>query len=281
MVDTLRMLRGMVRGFRRGRAFPAEGRRPVQAAPGGTTSEPLGRFVLRRHRVAIPGLAEAVSVLQISDAHVRHPTRTLARVCDDLAGLRPDLVVLTGDITAREAQPAAVHELLAHLPAARLGRFAIMGNWEYWAGFPPQRWGPLLARHGVCLLRDEAVRVGPITLVGTDDHVAAEPDVEAALDRADGEGPIVCLTHSPGLFPRIARPSVPLVLAGHTHGGQVRLPGLGAAWLPFGSGPYVAGFYEANGSLLYVSSGLGWSMAPLRVRCPPEIAWLDLVPGDA
>ena len=70
-----------------------------------------------------------------------------------------------------------------------------------------------------------------------------------------------------------------LVLAGHSHGGQVRVPGLGALWVPRGTGPYVAGWYEQDGSHLFVSRGAGWSIAPLRWGCPAEIALLELRPA--
>jgi predicted MPP superfamily phosphohydrolase len=70
-----------------------------------------------------------------------------------------------------------------------------------------------------------------------------------------------------------------VVLAGHTHGGQVVLPGLGSFFLPRGSGAYPRGWYTLGGSHLFVSRGLGWSVAPLRVRCPPEIALVRLEPA--
>ena len=91
--------------------------------------------------------------------------------------------------------------------------------------------------------------------------------------------PALLLTHSPGIFPMLARPPVRVVLAGHTHGGQVRIPLLGPFFLPRGSGAYPWGWYEMEGVHLFVSRGIGWSVAPLRWRCPPEIARIRMVPA--
>jgi predicted MPP superfamily phosphohydrolase len=279
--DTVRTLRGMAKGFKRGNLFPAAGRPLPREAPGGTTVEERENFVLRRHRVPVKGLSEPLTVLQISDAHVRHPTRPFERLCNEMTELRADVVALTGDFIAREWRITAVHHFFAHVPRGRLGTFAVIGNWERWAGWDEPRLRPALAQHKIRLLLDEAVDLGPAGLVGTDDATSGSPDLDKAFGAAPAGKPAIVLTHSPRIFPDVAARKPGFVMAGHSHGGQVRIPGLGAAWIPRGTDQWVAGFYEEGGSPFYVSNGLGWSMAPLRIGVPAEIALHELVPGDA
>jgi hypothetical protein len=230
------------------------------------------------HRIRTPGLKAPVSLLHLTDVHVRGITPGLERLARALPRLQPDAVVLTGDLVARGFQPVAVHRLLASLPPAPLGRFAILGNWEHWAGVEVEPWRALLAQHGVTLLVDAWADVGPLRVGGTDDAYAGTPDWDRFL-AAVPRGPHVVLTHTPDAFPRLAAGGARLVLAGHTHGGQVRLPGLGAAWTPRGTGPYVHGWYEQGGAWLHVSAGLGWSLVPVRIGVPAEVAFVHLLPG--
>lgn len=282
-----RYLRGIARGVRRGATFPAESRVPAVGAPGGTRvlsaagggPNQLVAWEVVEHVCPIPGLREPVTVLQLSDVHVRQADAALDSLCATMAPLRPDLVVLTGDVVTRGWSREAADRFLAAVPAAPLGRFAIIGNWEYWAQAAPPTWGYVLGRHDIPLLLDSSADLGPLQLVGTDDALAGTPDLAKAFAGVDPARPTVVLTHSPSLFDQLARPGVPLVLAGHTHGGQVVLPGLGSFFLPRGSGAYPWGWYRRDESWLFVSRGLGWSVAPVRFGCAPELAILRLVPG--
>ena len=274
-----RHARGIARGVRRGDTFPPASRVPAAAAPGGSqTLERTDVAWLEAHTCAIPGLREPLTVLQLSDVHFRAADAALDALCALVSRQVADLVVLTGDVVTRGWSRAAADQLLGALPAARLGRYAIMGNWEYWAQAAPPTWRYVLGRHGVPLLLDESVDLGPLQLVGTDDALAGAPDLGRAFAAVDARRPAVVLTHSPALFDEVARPGVPLVLAGPTHGGQVVLPALGSLFLPRGSGAYPWGWYRRDESNLFVSRGLGWSVAPVRWRCPPELAIHRLVP---
>lgn len=285
LVDAFRYVRGVSRGVRRGDTFPAAGRVPARDAPGGTRSARVGRgpveadrFELSRHEIAVPGLERPVEVLHLTDVHLRGPGPWVDRLCEIVAGLRPDLVALTGDVVTRGFQVPVADQFLAALPDAPLGRFAVLGNWEVWGGAPRGVWEAHLSRHGIPLLHDRWVDVGPLQVVGTDDLLSGRPDVDAAFAGTTGK-PTLVLTHSPALFPRLARPPARVVLAGHTHAGQVRLPFAGPLFLPRGTGSWVHGWYELDGVHLFVSRGIGWSIAPLRWRCPPELALIRLVPA--
>lgn len=287
LLRVLRHIRGVSRGVRRGEVFPPAGRVSPKGAPGGTTggarglplANELDRVEITEHVVPVAGLARDVTVLQLSDVHLRLRDAWVDRLADLVSAERPDLVALTGDIVTRGYSDEAVDHLLAAVPDAPLGRWAVMGNWEYWGGAPRQVWEGFLDRHRIQLLHDRSVDLGPLQIVGTDDALAGDPDLAAAFASVDPARPALVLTHSPVLFPEIARPGVAVVLAGHTHGGQVRIPLLGPFFLPRGSGPYPWGWYERDGAWMFVSRGVGWSVAPVRWRSPPEIARIRLVPG--
>ena len=235
-------------------------------------------FQVTEHDVPLPGLTRPLSILHLTDVHLRERDDALTELCRQLRGLHPDLVLITGDVVTRGWQQDAVDTFLGALPPAPLGRFAVMGNWEYWSKAKPERWGPILAGHGVRLLREEVCDLGPISLAGTDDHWAGTPEPERLLAQLPPDKPAVVMTHSPDIVPRLIHPQIGLVLAGHSHGGQVRLPGLGAVWTPRGTGAYIGGWYQDGGRSLFVSRGLGWSVAPVRLFCPPELAWIRLSP---
>ena len=287
-VDLYTYARGIVRGVKRGTTFPASTRRSFQAAPGGSrvlserraVGNQLVALEHTEHVLPVHGLASPLSILQLSDCHIRGHDDVLDTILGALVGLTPDLVVLTGDTITRGWKRDAADRLLAALPDAPLGRFAIMGNWEYWGRVETESWRWFCGRHGVRLLLNESVALDPLTLCGTDDLLAGTPDVAKTYSGVDFSRPVVTLTHSPALFPELVRPGVNLVLSGHTHGGQVLLPLVGAPFLPRASGEFPAGWYHQDGTWLFVSRGVGWSVAPFRVRCRPELATIRLVPGS-
>lgn len=282
-----RYVRGVARAVRRGEMFPPSGRVDPAPAPEGTdtparpwtTLNELDLLQTTTHRIRIPGLARPVRILHLTDLHLRTLDDWTRRLADQLRGLSADLVAITGDFVTRGWTHEAADHVLDAVPPAPLGRYAIMGNWEYWGGATASRWQRVVERHDITFLRDANRALPDFDLVGTDDDLAALPDLDKAFAGVTGARPVVVLTHSPGIFPRVVRPGVKLVLAGHTHGGQVRLPGLGPFFLPRGSGPYPWGWYRHEGAWMFVSRGIGWSVAPVRWRAAPELAFVELLPG--
>ncbi len=286
----LRYAKGISKAFERGEWLPGRVRQPLPGAPGGTgetlprggpwsrARRELGWFSHSVHGVPLRGLARPLRVLHLTDVHIRDQGPWLDALCERIAACRCDLIALTGDVVTRGWTEAAASQFLQALPPAELGRFATMGNWEHWGGAPAERWRPFCAEHGVQLLQDQGVDLGPLYLAGTEDLLATRPDVDRALADLPADRQSLVLTHSPGLFPRLARPEVGLVLAGHSHGGQFRLPGVGALFVPRATHAYVAGWYREGESHLFVSRGLGWSIAPMRLWCPPELAEIRLAP---
>lgn len=289
--DAVQFAWGLSKGLKRGDFFPRAGRAAPQDAPGGTSevrrragaieraTAEFGWFTESTHRVPVPGLTEPLRVLHLTDLHIRTRGPWLDQLCAALqATTPPDIVALTGDVITRGYTEDALDQLLAALPPARLGRFAVLGNWEYWCGARPGAWHDRLGAFGVTVLCNEAQAAGPLWVAGTDDALAGVPEIEGLI-QARGERPCLMLTHSPALFDEIARPEVAVTLAGHSHAGQVRLPLLGAAWVPMGTGRYIGGWYQHRGAWLYVSRGIGWSIAPVRMWCPPELAIIALQPA--
>jgi uncharacterized protein len=142
--------------------------------------------------------------------------------------------------------------------------FYVPGNWEHWVS---QR---SLELNNAPTLINSAVRVrDDVWIVGIDDAFAGIPNLTKALEGVDGT--VIALFHSPAFFDA-ASSKIDLALAGHTHGGQVRVPFVGALWLPQQSGEYVAGWYQRDRAKMFVSRGIGTSMLPIRFNCRPELA---------
>jgi predicted MPP superfamily phosphohydrolase len=289
--DAARWLLGAKKAVDRGVLFPASGRQAPRPAPDGSDDPwpELGpgarllrefRTIVRStHRVRIPGLTERVVLLQVSDAHLRWPGRHLDAVCGALQASEADAVLLTGDTITGGWRRAVADRLLDALPRTRFGAFSITGNWERIYDAPLRPWWQHLEARGVRVLDNAHIDLGPLVLAGTDDLCAGDWDPDRALAGAPPGRPIVVMSHSPAAFDELRRPGVRLVLSGHSHGGQVRLGRLGAPWLPKGTGDYTMGWFEAEGVHLFVCRGLGWSLAPIRWRCPPELARIELLPA--
>jgi predicted MPP superfamily phosphohydrolase len=247
-----------------------------------------------RVRVEIPGLApalEGLRVVQISDLHIGNGLQgeKLTRMVEQTNALAPDLIVITGDIF--DFDPAFVEDGLRRLAGlrARCGVYAILGNHDIYTGLEQVVAGFAQLAPNIRLLRDEIVELPlpeRLYLAGIEDP---GPDWSArrlelpALERLAGErpadGPTLLLVHRPEAFPQAARLGFPLVLAGHTHGGQLALPTPGGPWnLARIVTRFTRGRYQLGSSTLYVTRGIGVGGPALRVNCSREITTLELSP---
>ena len=174
-------------------------------------------------------------VMHLTDLHGGSPGSVEENILRTVEREKPDLIVLTGD-TCDRGTFAAYRPFLERLHAP-LGVFAVQGNWEHWR--PAADEVATYEAANIWLLVNEAQRLrDDLWIVGFDDALGGVPNVAKALSRVPPGVATIGLMHSPELFDRVAG-RVSIAFAGHTHGGQVRVPFVGPLWLPQGSGPYV------------------------------------------
>jgi predicted MPP superfamily phosphohydrolase len=162
---------------------------------------------------------------------------------------------------------------------APLGVFAVLGNHDIEAGADLVT--EALTGAGIHVLRNASVALGegPVRLwiVGLDDTAGYWGDFSVAFAGVPPDEPVILLSHVPDVLPRAADLGVDLVLAGHTHGGQVQIPSLGAPHAPVRLGPsYISGPRKRRHTRLQISRGTGMTMYPIRLNCPPEIGLFTL-----
>ncbi|MGA8145390.1 MAG: metallophosphoesterase [Candidatus Acidiferrales bacterium] len=216
-----------------------------------------------------------LKIAHLSDLHTRGIGRRERRLLDVLDAEKPDVIVITGDSLGRLNHYEIPGELYKRLHAP-LGVWFVRGNWENES--PIRRERVFYQDAGVQLLLNENARIRPdVWLVGVDDPYSGTAKLDAAMAGIPPDSDRIALFHSPAYFDRIAG-RVNLCLAGHTHGGQVRLPFVRPFWLPRGSGRFLEGWYQENGTGMYVSRGLGWSILPIRFRARPEITFITVNP---
>lgn len=246
--------------------------------------------------VAISGLPPAfdgVRLAQMSDIHLDEFTEPflLREAIDQINHARPDFVLLTGDYVSAEVLPRHLTidaawqcgKLLNRIECRR--RYAVFGNHDIWAG--EQHVGDALRANDIVVLRNAHVPLeqngGRIWLAGLDDPSCGRPDPDSAIPtsiRNVPQEPIILMSHAPDyvdvLRTHPAGQAVSLVLSGHTHGGQVRLPFIGPLRLPPGGRKYVEGLFRVGSMQLYVNRGIGSVGVPFRFDCRPEITVFTL-----
>lgn len=237
----------------------------------------------------LSGSHRGLRIVQISDLHIGNglEDEQLDRVVADVNALDPDVIALTGDLF--DFDPAYIEDGARRLGGlrARHGVFAVLGNHDTYAG--ADEVADALARRapGIRLLREEVFRLpteDPLYLAGVDDPgrswFSDQLELEA-LERIGrslpDDGPVLLLVHRPQAFPQAARLGFPLVLAGHTHGGQLALP------LPGGRinlarlvTRFHRGLYRERDSVMYVNRGIGVAGPAIRFNCSREIATIEL-----
>ena len=259
-------------------------------------AEALG-LVVTRYRLRPPGWppGHRCTVTVIADLHAGGPNMGLRRVEEIVTAanrLKADIVVLLGDYFATHrfvtevVPPAAWSSALARLEAP-LGVWAILGNHDWWHDIAGTR--KAFDAVGIPVLENEARLLGEAPhrfwLAGLGDQLAYRrgggrfegvDDLPGTLARVDTEDPVILLVHEPDIFTQIPG-RVALTLAGHTHGGQLRIPFLWEDFVPSEYGARFAyGHVVEQGRHMVVSGGLGTSIVPVRLGVPPEIVHITL-----
>ncbi|MFQ5875231.1 MAG: metallophosphoesterase [Dehalococcoidia bacterium] len=244
----------------------------------------------------LPPSLEGMTILHLSDLHVSGNNGVLSRFLSRLSDVEADLVVITGDLVDSEAGIEPCTEMLGAL-RGRYGVYSVMGNhdhftypvWSVLLGIfryhrllPTRRIVESLESRGIRVLNNESLRleIGDevVHLAGIDDIFCRADDLPKAVENIGEDGLKVLLCHSPDVLDDATALGFDLVLAGHTHGGQVRLPFVGALTThtlkPLRP---ASGIIRRNTTTMHVSQGLGTTGLPIRFLCPPEATLLRLV----
>jgi uncharacterized protein len=257
--------------------------------------EPNRPRVVRRE-IALrrwPQQLQGFTIAQISDLHYDpyfsvHPLHAAIGIVN---GLRPDLIVLTGDFVtapwfskndekaAAAAEPCAA--LLRQMKAPH-GLWAVLGNHDW--GTDARRVMGSLRAEGIQVLANRSVPIeaagARFWLSGVDDILNGPSDLDATLAKVPRQEASILLAHEPDYADHVARQAanmpVDLQLSGHSHGGQIRLPFTPPFYLPPLARKYYWGLYQVGPLTLYTNAGLGTMRVPIRWNCPPEITLLTL-----
>lgn len=235
------------------------------------------------HDVPVPGLPRALDgfkVAQVTDAHLEKLGMVEERILSSIREYDVQLVVLTGDIIDSVSGFRVLREFCSALATTRVRAVATLGNWEHWGAVPLDRLRKFYGEWGVQLLVNEQSLIEGLAVCATDDATGGHVDFRGTRPDAKGDAKIL-LTHSPAILDETPAdmPAFDLALAGHTHGGQVRLGPAAVPFVPQGSGRFVSGWYETSAGPAYVSRGTGTSIAPVRFTCRPELPILRLTQG--
>jgi predicted MPP superfamily phosphohydrolase len=248
----------------------------------------------------LPQAFDGLRLAQLSDIHFgEYMSKShLQHIVDLTNAQSPDMVVLTGDYVtgrlvgeddgrnseeddrrAEKAWPCA--EVLRGLVKARYGRIAILGNHDCFTN--PEIVTEALTSSGFLVLRNRSFPIeshgARFWLAGVDDILEHYGDPEATLHGVPRTECVVVAMHEPDYVERILKYGIDLQISGHSHGGQVRLPGIGPLYLPKGAKKYPLGYYRIGNVQLYTNRGVGVIHLPVRFMCPPEITVFTLQSG--
>jgi len=233
-----------------------------------------------------PPAMPALKIAVIADLHTGAPHIDLTKLDEVVAAaneLQPDLILLLGDyvndgvLFGSFVSPEAVGKRLSRL-RAKYGVYAVLGNHDWWLDGP--RVARALQSNGMPVLENEAVSIavpgGRFWIAGIADETTRTPEVVRTVAPLPPGEPVLLMTHDPAVFEDVTD-RVALTLAGHTHGGQVYLPGIGSLIVP-GRAPrrHAYGLIREKGRTMFVTGGVGSSIIPVRFNMPPEIVSLTI-----
>lgn len=213
------------------------------------------------------GKAISHRIVHISDIHHKGNRRYLKKVVEIVNALSPDFVCFTGDWVE---QATHVREALEIMSAIRHPVYSVPGNHDYSSGAAFEAIAQFCQSTGGAWLVDQDTlsRDGQMQIIGATGSQLQLPPLKQSLKR-------LLLVHYP-LFAERAKGNFDLVLAGHSHGGQVRVPFWRALVLPYDVGPYDLGLFQTKAGPLYVNPGIGTFYLPVRAWCRPEITVIEL-----
>jgi predicted MPP superfamily phosphohydrolase len=247
------------------------------------------RLDVRQQTIQIANWPQELNGLRIAvlaDIHAGAPfidDKKLRLIVQRTNELRPDLIVILGDymtsdgLVRQQMKPEIFAPILKDF-SAPLGVYSVLGNHDWW--YDGKHVRRSLEQNGIKVIDNEVVQLNvrgtSLWLAGLSDLWTHPPHIEETINKVPEGAPVIALTHNPDIFPRIPQ-RVPLLLAGHTHGGQVRFPLIGSVVHSSRLGErYEVGHVFENNHHLFVTTGIGTSIIPVRFGVPPEIVLLTV-----
>jgi predicted MPP superfamily phosphohydrolase len=229
----------------------------------------------------LPGLpVSRLRVVHVTDLHITEalPTDYYARLSRAIAASAPDLLLFTGDYLSQITRLPLLEAWLSSLPRARYGNYGVLGNHDCWLDADKLR--AVLTRAGITPLSGTCTTVpagaGSVRLCGTEAPWGPALSAAAIHQGAPGSSPLFVMSHTPDNVYALRDLGASVVFAGHTHGGQMRVPVFGSVVVPSKYGRrFDLGHFNVDGTDLYVSAGVGADEPPLRLYCPPELLEVD------
>jgi len=248
------------------------------------------RLIVHQQTIQIDNWPKELSGLRIaviSDIHTGAPFINHRKLQQIVNQQNPDLIILLGDYMSpnswhsHRVEPEVTAAGLKNLRAP-LGVYAVLGNHDWWYNGAKVR--RALEQNGIHVLEDEVAEIGwhdkSFWLAGLADLWTRPQHISETIAKVPSGATVIALTHNPDIFPRVPQ-NVTLLLAAHTHGGQVNIPLIGTPIVPSDFGQkYTAGHVFENDHHLFVTTGISTSIIPIRFRVTPEIVLLTLKSQD-
>lgn len=247
----------------------------------------ITRYVIRDSELG------GIKVVFASDFHIRpYQQKRLEKIVETINAENADIVVSAGDYVAGHTSEAtmSIQDIATGLSKvkSKYGFYTVLGNHDGW--YDAEWVAENLEKNGIKVLNNKNVSLNingkKVFVAGIEDLMTGQPNIYEALygtglgigdDENGKRAPIIMLTHTPDMFPKVPK-EVNLTLAGHTHGGQVRIPLMGTLIVPSEYGnKYANGLIEEKGKKLITTSGIGTSIIPIRFNCLPEIVVVEFV----
>lgn len=246
------------------------------------------KFIQHIH---IPVNFNNVTIIQFSDTHLgfQYNLEKLHDLVTKINDLNPNLIFFTGDLIDEPSTFTSVNETIQLLSklTAPLGKYAIYGNHDH-GGYGTKLYKQIMVNAGFDLLKNEAKQIrladgNEIYVLGIDDAMLGEPNIQATLKNVPVDAYKILLSHAPDVADEAYSYGINLQLSGHSHGGQIKIPFLGALVKPPFAEKYFEGFYTIGDEApltLYVNRGLGTTRLPFRFLSSPELTVFTLSNED-
>lgn len=247
------------------------------------------RLTIQSIKLTSKQIKEPIRVVQLADIHLGnyYKGKKLEKAISKVNALQPDFIILSGDLVDDNRTFNGTTEAIACLSRlqANYGKFAVFGNHDY-AYEGDSRYRLMMKESNFNLLVNTCKQVvlpkgSKINLIGLDDCISGNTNIELAFEESNEEDYNILIAHEPDIARDVVDRPIDLQLSGHSHGGQIRIPFIGAFYTPKYSKAYIKGLYtfEENPRMkLYVSSGIGTTILPYRFMNPPEIVMIDIIP---